>query len=81
MALAVWDERALEKAESIALEGLCAVRSTKAHRLKRIKPGYYNPPGGRPIYVPGMNWLTVMVMGLRGAPKLAAIRWWTSRGV
>jgi len=81
LALAMWDESALEKAESIALEGLCAVRSTKAHRLKRIKPGYYNPPGGRPIYVPGMNWLTVMVMGLRGAPKLAAMRWWTSRGV
>ena len=80
LALAVWDESVLEKPESIALEGLCAVRSTKARRLKRIKPGYYNPPGGRPVFVPGMNWLTVIVMGLRGAPTLAAMRWWTNRG-
>jgi hypothetical protein len=40
-----WDESVLEKSESIALEGLCAVRSSKAARLKRIKPGYYTPPG------------------------------------
>ena len=38
-ALAIWDESVLEKPESIALEGLCAVRSSKAARLKRIKPG------------------------------------------
>src|SRR3954453_18385572 len=40
--LALWDESVVEKSESIALEGLCAVRSSKAARLKRIKPGYYN---------------------------------------
>ena len=28
-----------------------------------------------------MNWLTVMVLGLRGAPTLAAMRWWTHRGL
>lgn len=80
-ALAIWDESVLEKPESIALEGLCPVRSSKAARLKRIKPGYYHPPGGRPIFVPGMQWLTVMVAGMTGAPTLAAMRWWTSRGV
>jgi len=53
--LLLWDESVLEKPESIALEGLCAVRSSKARRLKRIKPGYYNPPGGPPICVPGMR--------------------------
>lgn len=44
--LAIWDESVLEKAESLKREGLCAVRSSKASRLKQIKPGFFNPPGG-----------------------------------
>ena len=79
-ALAIWDESVLEKPESIALEGLCPVRSSKAARLKRIKPGFYHPPGGPPVFVPGLQWLTVMVAGMQGPPSLAAMRWWTSRG-
>jgi len=46
----------------------------------RIKPGYYNPPTGRPVFVPGLNWLQVVVTGLNGAPALAHIRFWTTRG-
>ena len=46
MPLVIWDESVLEKPESLKAERLCAVRSTKAQRLKRIKPGYFNPPGG-----------------------------------
>jgi len=61
-------------------ERLCAVRSTKAARLKRIKPGYFNPPSGRPIFVPGFNWLQLLVTGLQGAPVLAHLGWWTTRG-
>ena len=80
LALAIWDESVLEKPESIALEGLCPVRSSKAARLKRIKPGYYHPPGGPPVFVPGLQWLTVMLAGMQGPPVLAAMRWWTSRG-
>ena len=80
LALAIWDKSVLEKPESIALEGLCPVRSSKAARLKRIKPGYYNPPGGPPVFVPCLQWLTVMVAGMQGPPALAAMRWWTSRG-
>ena len=80
LALAIWDESVLEKPESIALEGLCPVRSSKAARLRRIKPGCYNPPGGPPVLVPGLQWLTVMVAGMQGPPALAAMRWWTSRG-
>lgn len=57
-----WDESVVEKPESIELEGLCAVRSTSAARLKRIKPGFYNPPGGRPIFVPGMQWISLLVL-------------------
>ena len=78
--LAVWDESVLEKAESLQLEGLCAVRSSKARRLKRIKPGYFNPPGGRPICVPGYHWLQVLVMGMEGPVSVANLRWWTTRG-
>jgi hypothetical protein len=77
---AIWDESVLEKSESLRAEGLCAVRSTKAARLKRIKPGYFNPPGGRPIFVPGFNWLQLLVTGLQGAPVLAHLCWWTTWG-
>lgn len=76
----IWDESVIEKPESLKAEGLCAVRSSKAARLKRIKPGYFNPPGGRPIFVPGMNWLQVLVAGPHGICSLAHVRWWTTRG-
>jgi hypothetical protein len=78
--LVVWDESVIEKPESLQLEGLCAVRSGKAKRLKRIKPGYFNPPGGRPICVPGYHWLQVLVMGMEGPIQLAHTRWWSTRG-
>jgi hypothetical protein len=76
----IWDESVLEKHESLKAERLCAVRSSKSRRLMRIKPGYYNPPIGRPVFVPGLNWLQVVVTGLKGAPALAHIRFWTTRG-
>jgi len=76
----IWDESVLEKPESLKAERLCAVRSSKSRRLTRIKPGYYNPPTGRPVFVPGLNWLQVVVTGLKGAPVLAHIRFWTTRG-
>jgi hypothetical protein len=76
----IWDESVLEKPESLKAERLCAVRSSKSRRLMRIKPGYYNPPTGRPIFVPGLNWLQVVVTGLQGPPALAHTRFWTTRG-
>jgi hypothetical protein len=78
--LVVWDESVIEKPESLQLEGLCAVHSSKAKRLKRIKPGYFNPPGGRPICVPGYHWLQVLVMGMEGPIHMAHTRWWSTRG-
>jgi hypothetical protein len=78
--LVIWDESILEKPESLQAEGLCAVRSSKAVRLKRIKPGFFNPPGGRPVFVPGFHWLQVLVLGQRGTPTLAHRCWWTTRG-
>lgn len=78
--LALWDESVVEKPESLQLAGLGPVRSTKAARLKRIKPGYYNPPGGRPVFTPGFHWLQVLVCSLRGPVTLAHTRLWTNRG-
>lgn len=78
-ALVIWDESVIEKPESGKLEGLCAVRSSKAKRLTHVKPGFYTPPG-RPIFVPGMNWVGLLVIGMTGAPVVAAMRWWTTRG-
>src|SRR5690606_20072363 len=60
-------------------EGLCAVRSSVARWLKRIKRGFYSPPSA-PLFVPGMQWVGVLVIGMRGAPEVAAMRWWTTRG-
>ncbi len=76
----IWDESEIEKPESLKPERLCAVRSVKARRLKRIKKGYYNPPGGRPVFVPGFHWFQVVVTGLHGHPCLAHFHWWTTRG-
>jgi len=78
--LVIWDESVLEKPESLQAERLCAVRSSKAVRLKRIKPGFFNPPGGRPVFVPGFHWLKLLVVGQKGKPTLAQMRWWTTRG-
>jgi hypothetical protein len=81
--LLLWDQSVLEKPESEKAEGLCAVRSTRAVRLKRIKPGFYNPPGGRPVFVPGFEWLALMLCGLSpesGPAQVATMQWWTRRG-
>jgi hypothetical protein len=81
-ALAIWDRSEWEKPESLASEDLCAVRSSKAKRLTPIKPGYYNPPG-RPIFVPGLHWLAVILVSRSAQfspPLLAAMRWCSGRG-
>src|SRR5258706_3463858 len=78
--LLVWDGSVLEKPETLTNDDLCAVRSSKARRLKRIRPGFFNPPGGRPICVPGLHWLGLLVLGRTGAPTVAAMHWWTRRG-
>ena len=78
-ALVAWDESVLEKPESLVIEGLGSVRSSKAHRLTRIKPGFFRPPE-RPIFVPGMHWIGLLVLGMSGPPTVATMRWWTNRG-
>lgn len=81
-ALLIWDSTVLEQPESLHAEGLCAVRSSKAARLTRIKPGYYTPPG-RPICVPGWHGIGLLLAGRaveQGPALLLGMQWWTSRG-
>lgn len=81
-ALLIWDSSVLEKPESLASPDLGSVRSSKARRLTRIKPGFYQPPS-RPIFVPGWHWLGLLLLGRNGQsgpPEVATMRWWTNRG-
>lgn len=80
--LMLWDESVIEKSESLAAQGLCAVRSSKAKRLTHLKKGFYQPPA-KPIFVPGLHWLGLVLVGLAresGPPLLAHLGWWTTRG-
>jgi hypothetical protein len=77
-ALLLWDESVIEKPETQKAEGLGAVRSSKAARLTHIKPGFYTPPG-KPVFVPGVQWLSLLVLGATGAPTVALMRWWRNR--
>lgn len=77
---ALWDHSVLEKPESGHAQGLCPVRSSKAARLTRIKPGYYRPPGA-PVFVPGWNWMALLFIASSGPPCVGAMRWWSTRAV
>ena len=78
--LVVWDESVLEKNESRKLEGLGPVRSSKAARCLAHKPGFHRPPTNKPIFVPGMNWISLLLLGPSGPPTVATMRWFTTRG-
>lgn len=79
--LVVWDESVVEKPETLASADLCSVRSSRAALLKRVRPGFFfNPPGGRPVFVPGMEWITLLLLVDPLPPVVAAMRWWTTRG-
>jgi hypothetical protein len=77
--LLIWDDSILEKGESLTAEGLCPVRSSKAARLARRRKGFSGPPPARPIYVPGVRWLCLLLLGQEGPPQVAAMEWWSTR--
>ena len=77
--LLIWDDSVLEKPESQKAQGLCPVRSSKAARLARRRKGFSGPPPARPIYVPGMRWLCLLLLGEQGPPQVAAMEWWSPR--
>src|SRR5438093_1486452 len=57
-----YDAAGMAQGLSAQLEDLGPTRSSQAARLTHIKPGYYTPPG-RPVCVPGMQWLAVLLVG------------------
>jgi hypothetical protein len=80
--LVIWDGTVLEKPESLAPEGLCAVSSSKAVRLTHRKSGSSHRPGAA-IFVPGMPGIGLVLAGRQaslGPASVIALRWCTSRG-
>lgn len=78
--LTVWDGSVWEKPESQASQDWCPVRSAKARRLARRRKGISLPLKAPPILVPGLHWDGIVVLGMEGAPTLAHLEWWTTRG-
>lgn len=78
--LCIWDGSVIEKPESERTAGLCSVRSSKARRLRKQRKGNWNPPGGKAITVLGMEWLALLVVGMKGVPEVTAMRWWSRKG-
>ena len=77
----IWDGSVIEKPERSKSEGLCPVLSSKAKRLSRTKKGLvFNMPAVRPIVVMGMHWTGALIAGREGAPRVALMNWWTTRG-
>ncbi len=74
--LCVWDSSILEKPESTKLAGLGKVRSSKARRLARSRPGVFNRPGAA-IMVRGFEWEALLLVGKSGGPQMVAMRWWS----
>src|ERR1700681_645956 len=66
--LYIHDGSVIEKPESEKSEGLCAVKSAKAARLKKSRKGAFNRPGGKPIVVLGIEWIGGILVGMRGKP-------------
>jgi hypothetical protein len=79
--LCLFDGSVIEKPESRTLEASGPVLSSKAKRLNRSRNGLlFNQPALRPIRVMGMEWTGTIITGLEGVPKLAVMRWWTTKG-
>jgi hypothetical protein len=71
--LCIWDSSVLEKPESVALDGLCSVRSSRVRRLARSRPGVFNRPG-IPVSVRGFEWESLLLVGKSGVPQVLAMR-------
>ncbi|MFL5661988.1 MAG: transposase, partial [Ktedonobacteraceae bacterium] len=74
--LCIWDSSVLEKPESVALEGLGSVRSSRVRRLARSRQGVFNRPGV-PVSVRGFEWESLLLLGPSGVPQIVAMTWWS----
>ncbi len=79
-ALCIWDGSRIEKPESEKTEGMCAVLSSKAKRLKKNRKGVWNPPGGKPVTVLGLEWSGLLIAGMQGVPEVATMEYWSRKG-
>jgi len=70
----------IQKPESEKSEGLCAVKSAKAARLKKSRKGAFNRPGGKPIVVMGIEWIGGILVGMKGKPTLVDMKFWSRKG-
>ncbi len=77
---ALWDDSVVEKHETLQSKALCAVRSSKAKRLIRIRPGFYQKCCDKTVHVAGLQWSGVLLTTLEDIPCLLSFRWWSSRG-
>jgi hypothetical protein len=79
--LVLMDGSVVEKAESTAEDATGPVISSKAKRTNRSRAGLlFHLPSLRPIRVVGMEWTGTIITGLEGIPRLAVMRWWTTKG-
>src|SRR5258708_35883273 len=74
--LCMWESSVLEKPESVALEGLGSVRSSRVRRLARSRKGVFNRPSGMPVSVRGFEWESLLLVGKKGRPQVVAMTWW-----
>ena len=74
------DDSVVEKHETTINEHLYLVRSTKAKRLTRIRPGFYQKCCDKTIHVVGLQWSGVLLSTLEDIPCMLSFRWWTTRG-
>jgi hypothetical protein len=74
-AFALWDKSVLEKAERLALEGVCPVHPGRAARLKRIKRGSTSRPVARPISSLGALVVSggLRLIGYSGVGEIAVV--------
>ncbi len=79
-ALCIWDGSRIEKPASEKTEGMCAVLSSKAKRLKKNRKGVWNPPGGKPVTVLGLEWSGLLIAGMQGVPEVATMEYWSRKG-
>ncbi|MBX0334561.1 hypothetical protein K3G39_15065 [Pontibacter sp. HSC-14F20] len=78
--LLLWDESVQEKTESLKSQGLCAVRSMKAKRTLRIKPGICSPMRRcTRIGTPGGWSLPTPAAGRSSRPSASTSRRWAWR--
>lgn len=76
----IHDGSVIEKPESEKSEGICAVKSAKAARLKKSRKGAFNRLGGKPIVVMGIEWIGGILVGMRGKPTLVDMKFWSRKG-